>query len=101
MTYYDTSKPRGERRFFILRGANLTCFESELMEDSGVRVACVADSQIAYTDSRAICLAGDWYYIRAGFMWEREGKSLSFECEVSVHASAVEHVVFFLPAHAA
>ena len=85
MTYYDTSKPRGERRLFILRGAYLTCFESEVMEDSGVRVACVADSQIAYTDGRAICLAGDWYSIRAGFTWKREGKSLSFECEVSVH----------------
>ena len=35
LTYYDSAKPRGERRFFILRGHNLTCFESEVMEDTG------------------------------------------------------------------
>ena len=88
MTYYDTAKPCGERRFFILRGVNLTCFESELMEDSGVRVACLQNARITYTDARAICLAGDWYSIRAGFAWEREGQVLHFECQDEADAQA-------------
>ena len=88
LTYYDTAKPRGERRFFILRGVNLTCFESALMEDSGVRVACLQNARVAYTDARAICLAGDWYSIRAGFTWEREGEVLHFECEDEADAQA-------------
>mmetsp|Transcript_11547 Transcript_11547/g.18412 ORF Transcript_11547/g.18412 Transcript_11547/m.18412 type:complete len:380 (+) Transcript_11547:94-1233(+) len=88
LTYYDTAKPRGERRFFIMRGVNLTCFESEVMEDSGVRVACLNKSQISYTEPRAICLAGDWYSIRAGFVWDSESRSLSFECEDEADARA-------------
>jgi hypothetical protein len=88
LTYYDTAKPRGERRFFILRGVNLTCFESELMEDSGVRVACLQNARISCTDARAICLAGDWYSIRAGFAWEREGHVLHFECQDEADAQA-------------
>jgi len=88
LTYYDTSKPRGERRYFILRGVNLTCFESELMEDSGVRVAYLQNSIVAYTDARAICLAGDWYSIRAGFTWELDSKVLHFECEDESDAKA-------------
>lgn len=88
LTYYDTAKPRGERRFFIMRGVNLTCFESEVMEDSGVRVACLNKSQISYTEPRAICLAGDWYSIRAGFVWDSESRSLSFECEDVADARA-------------
>ena len=88
MTFYDTSKPRGERRFFILRGVNLTCFESEVMEDSGVRVASLRNATVTYADKKAICLAGDWYSIREGFVWENEGRSLSFECEDESDARA-------------
>ena len=88
MTFYDTAKPRGERRFFILRGVNLTCFESEVMEDSGVRVACLRNAKVSYADVRAICLAGQWYSIRQGFVWESDGKSLSFECEDEADARA-------------
>ena len=96
MTYYDTSKPRGERRFFTLRGVSLTCFESDAMPDSGVRVACLKDSRVVYTDARAICLAGNWYKIRAGFTWESGTKSLSFECEVSSYANECQHAFHYV-----
>lgn len=43
---------------------------------------------VTYTDARPICLAGDWYAVRAGFTWERSGASLSFECDDEQDAQA-------------
>ena len=43
---------------------------------------------VTYTDARPICLAGDWYAVRAGFTWERSGASLSFECDDEQDARA-------------
>jgi hypothetical protein len=53
-----------------------------------MRVACLKNSKITYTDARPICLAGEWYAVRAGFVWECNGVSLSFECEDEADAKA-------------
>jgi len=82
LTYYDISKPRGERRWFVNRegGKYFTCYESELCK-SGVRLFPFKGSVLTLRPHRTIKLAdGETYSIREGFTaLDPLGNVLEFE----------------------